>query len=252
MHRVSIRVARRVVALGGVACLSVISALAQNARPAQGQPTKPVLLEDLDKPAGPVTIGEPKVMPNIVGIALHMGVDEAMAALRRAYPSRRVQANTMPMPTVSKPATITMFLPQSEALNFADVVAIDLTLPPEKQAVWRVARYAMNQHANRTTVLAALREKYGKETVAFASPNDPTPTTDDRQILSMLLVVRRARAPRAGTARAERFARMPVRLTRADDTGIPALGHAGFIAGGDKRLGRIFLYRRGGLVLLRH
>ena len=194
MHKVPTGIARSVIALGVVAGLGGMSALAQNARP--------VLLEDLDKPAGPVTIGDPKVMPNIVGIALHMGVDEAMAVLRRAYPNRRVQTDMMPMPTVSKPAPYSMFLPQSEALNFADVVAVDLTLPPEKQAVWRVARYAMKQHLNRTTVLASLREKYGKETVAFSQVNVATSaTTDDRQIMTMYWLFdemgRPAPAPRA-------------------------------------------------------
>ena len=198
MHKVAMQIARCLIALGVVSGLGVIPSIAQNARPPQGQP---VLLDDLVKADGPVTIGDPKVMPDIVGMALHMSVDEAMAALRRAYPNRRVQTYTMDMPTASKPPMYVIFLPLAEALNFADVIAIDLTLPPQRQAVWRVHRYAQNQRVNRTTMLASLREKYGKETVAFASPNDMTPTTDDRQIQTMYWLFdeqgRPAPAPRA-------------------------------------------------------
>jgi hypothetical protein len=65
-------------------------------------------------------------------------------------------------------------------------VAVDVTLPPNKQAVWRVKRqhYFANKGIPKTTLLASLREKYGKETLTNVSQGKPA--TDDSKIQNLL------------------------------------------------------------------
>jgi hypothetical protein len=48
-------------------------------------------------------------------------------------------------------------------------IAVHVTPPPEKQAVWKVQRFLGRQKVNRANLIASLREKYGKETAAFAN-----------------------------------------------------------------------------------
>src|SRR5439155_13864537 len=55
--------------------------------------------------------------------------------------------------------------------------------PPNMQVVWSVWRMAVMQHVNRGTLLTALREKYGKESVASRNGGDAP--ANDRQILDM-------------------------------------------------------------------
>jgi hypothetical protein len=65
-----------------------------------------------------------------------------------------------------------------------DVIATDvvvsLTAPPSQQVAWRIVRYTRRIHTNHANVLAALREKYGKE--SLAGVGNGTITTDDRSI----------------------------------------------------------------------
>lgn len=56
--------------------------------------------------------------------------------------------------------------------NFPDGY-VSFTSPPTKQVVWRMYRGTWNMHAARANVLAALREKYGKETLALDNHNSP-------------------------------------------------------------------------------
>jgi hypothetical protein len=68
-----------------------------------------------------------------------------------------------------------------------DIVTVGVTLPPNKQAVWRAYRqhFFPDKGIPKKTLLASLREKYGKESRAIASNGKPT-TTDESQIVSLL------------------------------------------------------------------
>lgn len=68
----------------------------------------------------------------------------------------------------------------------ADQVRVDVTLPPNKQAVWRVERthFFPNKGIPKPTLLASLREKYGKESRAMEPSGKPT--KDESQIISLL------------------------------------------------------------------
>jgi hypothetical protein len=63
-------------------------------------------------------------------------------------------------------------------------MAVDFTLPPNPQVVWHVGRRAPQPKVNRSVILAALRQKYGKETVAI-SRDAGKPATNDEEIISM-------------------------------------------------------------------
>ena len=68
----------------------------------------------------------------------------------------------------------------------ADQVTVDVTLPPNKQSVWRISRtrFFPDKGILRKTLLASLREKYGKESRAMTSVGKAT--TDDTQIMGLL------------------------------------------------------------------
>jgi hypothetical protein len=57
-------------------------------------------------------------------------------------------------------------------------MTMDLTLPPNSQVVWHVLRNVPQPHVARAVLLAALRQKYGKETLATTGVQGIA-TTDD-------------------------------------------------------------------------
>jgi len=61
---------------------------------------------------------------------------------------------------------------------------VDVSLPPNPQVVWHVIRVMPQPHVARAVLIAALRQKYGKETVA-ASNNATVPATDDATIQTL-------------------------------------------------------------------
>jgi len=67
-----------------------------------------------------------------------------------------------------------------------DQVTVDVTFPPNKQVVWRVIRqhFFANKGIPKTTLLASLRDKYGKESLTNVSQGKAA--TDDSQIQTIL------------------------------------------------------------------
>jgi hypothetical protein len=67
-----------------------------------------------------------------------------------------------------------------------DQVTVDVTLPPNKQTVWRVVRqhFFPNKGIPKTALLASLREKYGKETLSNLAQGKPA--ADDSKIESLV------------------------------------------------------------------
>ena len=60
---------------------------------------------------------------------------------------------------------------------------VDLTLPPQPQLVWHVSRTLQQPNVARATVIAALRQKYGKE--AWDLRGTLAPAANDEEIDSM-------------------------------------------------------------------
>jgi hypothetical protein len=111
-------------------------------------------------PAGPLV---PAKLPDIGGVHLGMSLAEAQAALQKLYPGERI-APMNAGPDVAHYSVGTLRIGDGGVGNGAGV---DLTLPPGPQAVYHMARVTPQPHVARAVLLAALRQKYGKETLAI-------------------------------------------------------------------------------------
>ena len=130
--------------------------------------------------ATPVQI-DPTKLPDILGVHLGMTLAETMAAAHKAYPDDMFQEkpdNYWP-PSATKPEYGYNIL--NRTLNNSPDMIVSFSAPPDTQRVWMIARLTYRIHTNRNTLLAALRQKYGKETIAFAA-SDTHPTTNDAAI----------------------------------------------------------------------
>lgn len=128
-------------------------------------------------------------LPDVLGIQLGMPVRDAHAKLLTALPKYKIQLQSTNLPTINKPVIYSFSSAPTETITLgreADQVIVDVTLPPSKQAVWRVYRthYFPGNGIPKATVLASLREKYGKETRAMQTGLQTT--TDDKQVAALL------------------------------------------------------------------
>jgi hypothetical protein len=128
-------------------------------------------------------------LPDILGIQLGMPAQDAHAKLQAQLPKNKIQVQSTPLPTIEKPVIFSFTSAPAEAVAMGmegDQVTVDVTLPPNKQAVWRVNRthYFPGNGIPKSTLLASVREKYGKETIANEL-GDKT-TTDDNKIATLL------------------------------------------------------------------
>lgn len=121
-------------------------------------------------PAGPLDLSK---LPDISGIRLGMTVPEAKAALQKLYPTTKIVVQE----TTIGPRNdrVGMNIRFDTATN--ESVAVDFTFPPNKQVVWHVSRLAYQPNVNRAVLLAALRQKYGKESLA-TGPGSMRSTSD--------------------------------------------------------------------------
>jgi hypothetical protein len=124
-------------------------------------------------------------LPDILGIQLGMPVREAYAKLESELPKNVMQTQATTLPTIDKPVLASFFSAPKQQVMLgmeSDRVTVDVTLPPNKQSVWRVDR--LHTFADKgilgATLLAQLREKYGKETQALSE--GLSPTTNDREV----------------------------------------------------------------------
>lgn len=127
----------------------------------------------------PLALPEVAKMPDVVGVRLGMSEPQAVQILHGQYPRERFQeipASGL-FPTNPKADYGFNILPTGIIETDA---AVSLTAPPSRQVVWRVVRFTRGMHTNHANVLAALRAKYGKETLAGLG--NGTVTTDDRSI----------------------------------------------------------------------
>jgi hypothetical protein len=132
---------------------------------------------------------DPAKLPDIVGVHLGMAPQQAMQAMRKQYPANY---RVLEMPTYSPmdgeiiKGSAGNFQISDPATGEAPLGYITFTAPPEKQVVWPAARYSRRMHVNRDTLLATLREKYGKETASLMSSGlQSARTTDSSKIAEM-------------------------------------------------------------------
>lgn len=128
-------------------------------------------------------------MPDILSIQLGMPVRDAHAKLQAQLPKNKIQVISDTLPTIDKPVIKAFSSAPAEQIMMGmegDQVTVDVTLPPNKQVVWRVIRqhFFANKGIPKTTLLASLREKYGKESLTNVSQGKPA--TDDSQIQTIL------------------------------------------------------------------
>ena len=133
--------------------------------------------------------GEAAGLPDVLGIQLGMPAREAHAKLQAQIPKNPIQVTSTNLPTIEKPVVVSFQSVPKQAPAMGDegdYVTVDVTLPPNKQAVWRVSRehFFANKGIPTTTLLASLREKYGKESQAMDGSGRAT--TDDKQVVSLL------------------------------------------------------------------
>lgn len=120
---------------------------------------------------------DPAKLPDILGVHLGMTLSEALAAAHKSYPDDMFQEMTaVTWPSTTKTEYGYNIL--NRTLHLSKDMVLSFTAPPETQRVWMVARQTFKIHTNRNTLLAALRQKYGKETLAFQE-SDPRPVTND-------------------------------------------------------------------------
>lgn len=125
-------------------------------------------------------------MPQINGIHIGTSIADAKAALQKLYPGRQVDAlngQTMGAQHQSWPAHLRAL---GDSIG-TDETDVDVTYPPGPQVVWHVNRTAHQPNVAHDVLVAALRAKYGKETVALHNGSD-TAVTVDRQINVMYWV----------------------------------------------------------------
>jgi hypothetical protein len=128
-------------------------------------------------------------LPDILGIQLGMPAREAHAKLQAQVPKNPINVTSTNLPTIDKPVIASFQSAPKQTIAMgdeADIVTVDVTLPPNKQAVWRVARehFFPNKGIPKNTLLASLREKYGKESRAIAPGGKAA--TDERNIMGLL------------------------------------------------------------------
>src|SRR4029079_6681 len=132
--------------------------------------------------------GEAAGLPDVLGIQLGMPAREAHAKLQAAVPKNKVQVQSTNVPTMDKPVITSFSSTPAEQISMGmegDQITVDVTLPPNKQAVWRVDRqhYFPGKGIPKPTLLASLREKYGKETLT--NVNMGKPAADDSKIQNL-------------------------------------------------------------------
>lgn len=128
-------------------------------------------------------------LPDVLGIQLGMPAREAHAKLQAQIPKNKIQVMSTNLPTIDKPVITTFSSVPAEQIMMGmegDQVTVDVTLPPNKQTVWRVDRqhYFPDKGIPKTTLLSSLREKYGRETLTNVQQGKPAP--NDSQIISLL------------------------------------------------------------------
>ena len=115
-----------------------------------------------DSAPSPATSG---AMPDVVGLRPGIAPQEAYNFLKAYDRSAAVYVSDTSLPPAgAKPTPVAIAMAQDPSA--AEKIQADLTLPPMRQIVWRVARHLQFAEGKQTTipnVIASLRAKYGPE-----------------------------------------------------------------------------------------
>src|SRR5262245_58218637 len=133
--------------------------------------------------------GKAEGLTDILGIQLGMPARDAHAKLQSQLPKNKIEVQSTNLPTIDKPVINSFVSAPVQQIMMGmegDQVRVDVTLPPNKQLVWRVRRerFFADKGIPKATLLASLREKYGKESRAMGQTGKAT--TDEKQIESLL------------------------------------------------------------------
>jgi hypothetical protein len=118
-------------------------------------------------------------LPDITGIRLGMPMAEASAVVQKLNPGRPMD-QLHDGPNANQSFVDTLRVADSRVITDTYV---HLTLPPQPQRVWHVSRTLQQPNVARATVIAALRQKYGKE--AWDLRGTLVPAANDDEIDSM-------------------------------------------------------------------
>jgi hypothetical protein len=110
-------------------------------------------------------------LPDVLGIHLGMPATDAKAILQQHFAK-------LPISTAAETGM------EIKGGVAGDSVAVDVTQAPDTPEVWHVGRVAVHQHVDHDTLIAALRQKYGKETFNGHAALAAQPVSDS-QILVM-------------------------------------------------------------------
>jgi hypothetical protein len=134
------------------------------------------------RPPVPAPQGAPldaSKMPDIAGLHIGMTAQQAKAVLEMQFHG---PARLEPIgfgPGNRQQAVYSLIAGGGPAGS----MTADVTLPPNPQLVWHICRGAAQPNVNRAVLLAAIRQKYGKETYAIAwGGKAGEMTTDDSRI----------------------------------------------------------------------
>ncbi len=142
---------------------------------AAAAPAEPFSIDEQKSALAASTLGDYKALPDIVGIHLAMPLSEAMPTLQARYPGRVKPTLPMqPYPGYEKPALLEFSVGWHIPGVNDETVLVEVTPPPEKQVVWGVYRRlgGADHQMLRKDVVAALHQKYGKETLALPQGSD--------------------------------------------------------------------------------
>jgi hypothetical protein len=162
----------RICYLGVLGGLIVVAGLAVGSRPAAAVPPQAALSVDFNK------------LPDFVGIHLGMPLDQAKAAFEKAFPSGIDALMYTYGPGGQFKAVYVLRTKNTDGGRLGGTMEVDLTLPPNPQVVWQVLRSAPQPNVNRSVLLAALRQKYGKESLAIDNDTRRA-ATNDKGIVDM-------------------------------------------------------------------
>lgn len=125
---------------------------------------------------------DPAKLPDIVGVHLGMTIPQTLEALKKSLPVPAYELGMSFGPGDRQKATYLIRTNSTDAGTQGGIIEVDTTLPPNPQVVWKMSRDVMQPKVNRDVFLAALRQKYGKESLAIDNDTRRAGTNDANTI----------------------------------------------------------------------
>ncbi|MBS0376996.1 MAG: hypothetical protein JSS29_00810 [Proteobacteria bacterium] len=167
----------------------VLAAVALCVLPGLGARTACAQVAAFEPPAAQAAAPlDPARMPQINGIHLGTPLAEATAMLHRLYaaPGARVDAQNGQSLGPQHQAWPQSLRAASDSIGNEEA-DVDVTYPPNAAVVWHMSRIMRQPKVAHDVLVAALRAKYGHETVALHGGSDD-PVATDRRIMEMYWV----------------------------------------------------------------